>query len=293
MTKNDYIEELHKLIESKRFIKHGYSWFALTEQHFYKIPLFSKNVKADSARPEALELIQEEYQHAMFLSQLDEAMEKPLALLEKYACLVKKRIFGKDLLLKLRTSSNKKEHQKWLEEGISIIARIHRHKDKLKNEVSVYDYGKWEFSPLTPKQLEILKSHPPHLIVQGFEIRNLIHENNKLISFDPHSVCLGVPEDDVSRYVLSILMVNWGSRLKCIVWKNFDFNKLLKVYEETRGEKTDKNILSMMFDWNIAMRDFYAKKKEKRLPLYLRILAVTYRRIYFWQIENWRKKEGI
>jgi hypothetical protein len=283
------------LLDDEKIITRELSWVASSEKYFFKIPRISESLKSDMNNPEALKFAREEYDNLTFLKELDDALVNPVDLLENFSCVVMERIKGSDLFHKLKNNEDPKAIQLALEEGISIGARLHRFVPNGLENILYHDYSKDRFCPAGDEEKRALKSNAFTIVSRGFEIRNFMQslETGRLKFFDPHDLYFGAPEEDFTRYVLSILMANWGRHLNFFVWKKFDLQRLINAYEETRGVSLNKDLLSYTFDLNIAMRKYFADKEIKKMPVFLQFLGVNYKRLYFLQISSWRDAHSI
>ena len=75
------------------------------------------------------------------------------------------------------------------------------------------------------QEIKSIESQQKTIVVLGFEVRNFkrIYPNGSFNFFDPHHLLIGVPEDDFCRYLLSLLMLNWGNNTNFLIWRKFDY----------------------------------------------------------------------
>lgn len=290
---NNRIEKLLKsLIDENKFTCRRSSWTACNQDYFFKIPRKSLSVKDDIVNPEAVKAAHDEYNHMVFLNRLDNAVLKPLAIMD--ACIVMPTLTGNSIIDESKRG-NAKSIQAVLEEGIALCARLHRYSLDLFEEIPTYDYKNNPFLHPTQDVLSDLESHPKTIVVRGFEIRNFKQDspNGRLKFFDPHFSVIGAPEEDLSRYLVSILMLNWGKNINCLVFRKFKLAPLLETYQSIRNFSLNFRMLSYMFRFNIAMRRFYALESTKEMPHLKRLVAKAYLIVFFKQIDFWRNANGI
>jgi len=291
----DFSALLEELLINQKFSPRRECWVALDENYFFKIPRISGDLISDTTNPESLKIAREEYHQIHFLNQLDDAVAKPVCLVENFSCLVMERIQGRDMISVLKEKRDSEAIQLILEEGVSFCARLHRFAPRESEDFPYHDYSKDKFYPAGPEEMSFLKHTGFTIVVGGYEIRNFMQDQvtGHLKFFDPHNLYYGLPEEDFARYVLSILMTNWGRQLNCLIWKKFDLKRLVKIYEEIRGVPLDKRILTYTLDLNVAMRKYYAGRAVKKMPPYVKFIGKAYKKLFFHQINTWRLSHGI
>lgn len=288
-------EEFLRLLEGRKIISRRWSWVASSNNFFFKIPKLSESLKSDMSNPKALKSAREEYDNLIFLKRLCDDVVKPVDILEKYSCVIMDHIEGWDLLDELGNNNGPEALQLALEEGISLCALWHKYVPKESEKPPYIDYLNNHFYPAGDEVIRALRSHTYTIISSGYEIRNLMRDQktNRLKFFDPHHLSLSAPEEDFTRFILSILMANWGKKMNLFIWNNFNFSRLVKVYEEARGAPLNKHILRYTFDLNVAMRKYFVEESIKQMKIYIRPVGLFYKKVYFYQINNWRNANGI
>jgi len=105
--------------------------------------------------------------------------------------------------------------------------------------------------------------------------------------FDPQHVYLGMPEDDVARFVISLLMINWGQGGGVTLWQGFDVEDLLAAYEDAAGFLLDGTLLTYFLRETIAMRRHFAQKALRNMAGARRVIGRPYLAGYFMQLNHW------
>jgi len=282
-----------QLVEDDCFIKRPLSWVASTDKYFFKIPRKSDSLQYDFKAIESAEISRKEYQVNRILCCIDSAVSEPIALIN--SCLVMPYIEGVDLRVELKASRNANHIQSALEDGMVLCARIHRNSDSEHSDIPIHNYRNDPFFPASEAVLGRLESHARAVVIRGFEVRNLMRDtgDQQLRFFDPHDIVVGVPEEDVTRYLLSVLMLNWQRGVNCLIWSKFDWRQLREAYENERGTRLSADIVSYALSLNIAMRQHHAIRAANTLSKLKRLAAHAYWRCYFKQIHLWRKRNGI
>ncbi len=182
-----------------------------------------------------------------------------------------------------------------LEAAMALAGRLHRAGGAALAGLPVHDYAGDPYRPAPPAIVARLRARPRTLVVRGFEVRNLMTDRpgGALRFFDPHEIVLGAPEEDVTRFLLSLLMLNWGRHAKALAWKRFDAARLIGVYEAASGVPLDRELLAYTFALNAAMRRAHGRRAAAELGGWQAWAAALYGRAYFWQIGNWGRRHGI
>lgn len=280
-------------IDKKEFSARPLSWIYCTQEYVFKITRYSDSIEDDIFNPKSIKYSKKEYEQLLLLNQLDASVIKPLDLID--ACMVMPYIKGHDLInesAKIRVQDNLVDFLAYIEEGIALCGRLHRYESVIFADIPEYNYQKHEFLPASePHLIQAIKNHRKTISIQGFEIRNFRYDqlSGKLVFFDPHHVYLGLPEEDFTRYILSLLMINWGRNINFLIWQKFDYAKLVKVYETTRGAKLDKLMLDYTFSLNLAMRKAHAKTSILEMNGFKKLIAYIYFQLFFLQVDWWRK----
>jgi hypothetical protein len=294
--KEEYWRSLVSRFDYSRFHARSLSWICTQGTLFLKIRKYHDSIEDDLQDARAKEHAQREHDNLVLLHQLDDAVIQPLARVD--ACVIYPCVEGYDLVdesSRKRIRDIRPDFDRHIEDGISLLARLHGHPEKVPEGLARCDYRNSEFLPLTDAGLiSTIEGRPSSLVIHGFEVRNLRYDTaeNRVRFLDPHRIFVGAPEEDVARYILSLLMINWGRHLNCMVWDDFDAERLLRAYEEVRGMALDRRLLAYMFDLKVAMRTSHARKNIERMNPFQGLLARVYARLFFRNVESWRKEVG-
>lgn len=291
------------LIQSNAFSMRALSWIARKDGLFFKIPRQSSDLLADSRSAGCLAEIRKEFELLALLADLSDRVIRPIACVDEYSCLVLPNLNTDDLRhvilsppsspgralggLEPRTPVDRAE---LLRGAVGLIATIHRNGVPLPAALGRIDYGcnRW-----LPAPFHIASSEERVVVVDGYEIRNLILErpSGDIYLVDPHHVGLGFPEEDVTRLIVSLLMLNWGRHFNCTVWTEFDPADLIHEYEKESGRRLDHERLAYCFQMIVGMRFYHSSRSLKALqnPL-MRLFGKAYQRGFFLQIQRWSKK---
>lgn len=283
---------IRDLIRGACFSARRWSWVCARDRYFLKIPRVAGQLGPDlsASRAEA----QGEFRLTQQLTrQLDGLVDAPLRLID--ACIVKRRLQGPDLWHLARREGGTSEVQAALAQGLVLAARLHRLDPATVPDLPVHDYAQDSSLP-APKELhDRLRRRPCTIVVGGLEVRNFMQDVNdgQWKFFDPHEAVLGAPEDDFARYILSLLMIDWGRHARCRLWTRFDYQQLLQTYETERGARLDRQLLAYMFQRNVARRRHEAQESTRDLPWYTAMAARTYEGLFFGQVREWGSRHGL
>jgi hypothetical protein len=127
------------------------------------------------------------------------------------------------------------------------------------------------------------------LFIGGFEVRNFRFDRRRdgWFFFDPQNVFRGMPEDDLARFVISLLMINWGQDGSVRLWQDFDVSDLLATYESASARSLDRTLLNYFLRETIATRRRFAKKALRNMSGAKRVLGWPYMAAYFMQLDHW------
>jgi len=185
--------------------------------------------------------------------------------------------------------------QKGITEGILFAAQLHRVDPAALPDLVVHDYANDPYLPAPAELHDRLNQRRRTIVLGGLEVRNFKQDraDGQWLFFDPHEAVIGAPEEDFTRYILSLLMINWGRHADCRIWSHFDYPQLLKIYETGRGAPLDRGLLAYMFRRNTAERRFRAGRAMRKLPWLMRGGARAYERLFFWQVRRWAGRHGL
>jgi hypothetical protein len=281
-----------KLVSEGRFRKRQESWIAVAEDWFFKVPRCSNDVKADATHGLTVAKAQVEYQALAQLAEITSYVVRPAMTIPELGCLVLPRIYGdnaRDILLRETDIAVVKRTAL---AGIDICASLHapRHFPK---SVTRLDYAKDPFGEagITPQNPEFEQAT---LVVHGFEIRNVIIQGSdgSPVFFDPHDVGIGHPEDDLARYIISLLMVTWGYGGGLRIWQTFSVHDLIDRYEDQAEIAVDSARLTYFMRRALRMREHYARRSRLQLPPVVRGLGALYQLTFFEQLNRWMAKNA-
>jgi hypothetical protein len=283
---------IRDLIWGGQFTRRTWSWICVSGRYFLKVPRVSGRLETDFSDGAAE--ADREYQLTRSLAERLEGMiDVPLRLVD--GCIVKPRLTGPDLWMIAKEEGATPRVQKAIERGIVLAALLHRLDPTIVGDLAAHDYANDPYLPAPKELADRLKRRRPTIVLGGLEVRNFKQDraDGQWLFFDPHKAVLGAPEDDFTRYILSLLMINWGRHANCRIWTRFDFQKLVCVYEEARGTALDHGLLRYMFQRNIARvrSDVWAFNDWSRIPL--RVAARAYEQLFFWQVKRWGGRYGL
>jgi hypothetical protein len=265
------------------------SWVACSGDTFLKIPRRSA-LHDDPFLNADIEAATKEFSLATWLSEIEPRVLRPSALRLQQGCLIFPRLRGRDLMEELSDARANRHVQSGINEAIEICARIHRGATE-HGEIQAYDY----YGDLDhPLESQALDPWPRTLVVRGMEVRNFRrdHRDGKLRFFDLHEVFWGMPEEDVSRFVLSLLMLNWGRRTAPKPWANFDFESILAAYEQTSEISLDRKRMNYCMQLNLRMRRRNAANALTSAFMPKRLAGLAYVYLYFSGLNSWMRQNG-
>ncbi|MFN9773698.1 MAG: hypothetical protein ACK54X_13890 [Burkholderiales bacterium] len=294
MTGVAHAEAIGGLLEAGGFVRRPASWVATSGACFYKIPRRSDDCAADLADARAVADARSEFEQAALLAAHDAAVNRPCA--RERACLVYPLIEGDDLRDRLRRGSHDDDGRILLEEAVSLCGRLHRIEPEALERIPSHDYRIDPFAPAPEAVMRRLRQRATRLVVRGFEARNfrMDAERGRLVFFDPHELVRGMPEEDFTRFVLSLLMIGWGRGGRPSAWTAFDLDALRVAYERASGEALDPELERYAFDLNVRMRRTHARNAIAAMPRGpTRLAATAYAWFHFRQIDAWRRRHGL
>jgi hypothetical protein len=286
--KEDYIPLVESSVRSGQFAKRRYSWIARSGSYFLKIPSEGNNLEADLESPVVRASAEYEYAALRYLSLLSEVVNKPIGLVRQYSCIVFRRIEGCDLRDALLRRP--KGVQDLIAQAIGFAADVHT--GCTAQPCALTPFKEYRANPYLP-QGDLGQSLRRTLVVFGFEARNFrLDEEHRLRFFDPHEMVIGYPEEDLTRFILSLLMLTWGDSALPIPWTNFDPHKILDDYRLRTGY-LDSGALHYCWAMNVAMRRQHAMAAIRRMPAYARPMALLYLQTFFHSVKRWSKTHGL
>lgn len=272
------------------FAQRKESWVATSGSRFYKIFRGSDDPARDWLDRACGENARREFDDMRLLHRLGERACAPLRL--DHACIVYPRLSGPDLrALLLERESAAAGRTAALREAMSLLALLHA---ATTNAISHYPLKNYLTDGFLNPDIDVLRrigEHDRTLCIEGFEVRNFRYDQRRdaWIFFDPQIVSRGVPENDFARFIVSLLMVNWGKGGSPRIWKEFDIGDLISTYERAASRTIDPVLLNYFLHETIAMRRHFAERALRALPRVSRIFGRPYLAAYFRQLERWAK----
>ena len=284
---------IRDLIGAGLFTGRFWSWVCVRERYFLKIPRVSGGQLETDFSDGAAEAEREYRLTASLAEQLDGMVDVPLRLID--GCIVKRRLTGPDLWSMAREEGTTPRVRKAITHGVVLAAQLHRLDPTAVRDLAVHDYANDPYLPAPEELSKRLGQRRQAIVLGGLDVRNFKQdcEGGRWLFFDPHHAELGAPEDDFARYILSLLMINWGRNARCRIWTQFDFQELVGAYEEAGGVFLDREVLGYMFQRNIARvrSDVWAFGDWSRFVR--RVAARAYEALFFWQVRKWGGHHGL
>ena len=264
------------------------SWIAASSGRFYKMFRRSDDPVRDWLDPVCIERARREHADMLFLSRLGERICRPLGL--DHACVVYPWLSGPDLRVMLRSRNTEAvERAAALRESMVLLARLHT---ATRGTVAPYpakDYLHAGY--LVPDEQVAMRiaQRERSIFIGGFEARNFRFDSREdgWYFFDPQHMFLGMPEDDLARFVISLLMLNWGKGGSLKLWQDFRFDELVSIYEGAAARALDRVLLNYFLRETVAMRRHFAEKALRSMGAARRVLGRPYLAAYFLQLEQW------
>lgn len=274
------------------FFKRQLSWVAEDGACFFKIPRSSNSVTSDIVDPECISEARKEFVITKFLADLDESINKPLRV--EQACIVYPLMSGPDMIDFIRKQKESPVIQDCIEASIRLLGRLHRATIDVSH-LREHDYAKDRFLEAPPNLVGAISARRKTAVIDGFEVRNFRYDDvrDKWLFFDPHNIRRGIPEEDIARFIVSLLMLNWGKIPGLRVWTEFYGSSLLKAYEKESSVIIDESLLKYAFQLILNVRRYYAQKSVREMSFMKRILARIYLEIYFHQMQKWVNRYDI
>ncbi|WP_395119586.1 hypothetical protein ACFCQI_01320 [Rhodanobacter sp. FW102-FHT14D06] len=265
------------------------SWVASSADRFYKIFRRSDDPLRDWLDPTCMEKAGREYADALLLRELSEHVCTPLRL--DHACVVYPRLSGPDLrpMLQQKHGAFGARHRaQALRKAMVVLAQLHR----ARSNPAGYPAKDYLHNGYLVPDAEVARrigERERTLFIGGFEVRNFRYDEERedWLFFDPQHVYLGMPEDDVARFVISLLMINWGQGGGVTLWQGFDVEDLLAAYEDAAGFLLDGTLLTYFLRETIAMRRHFAQKALRNMAGARRVIGRPYLAGYFMQLNHW------
>ncbi len=253
-----------------------------TAGHFYKIVRKGDDPLQDLDDPECTRTAAREYNDLRFLGTLAEDVCRPERI--DRACIVYPLLSGPDMRTLLLDRGMRARHRACLQSAMRLVAGFHRGAGA---GYPVKDYRRDSFLAPPPHVLDRMQGRPRTLVVTGFEARNFRFDEhrNAWCFFDPHHIWRGYPEEDLARFIVSLLMLP-GRRTGPRTWTQFDRFSLLAEYEATAPATLDQPLLNWFLAEELAKRRYYALQSARRLPAAGRPFGVAYTALYYYGLRR-------
>lgn len=274
-------------IDALAFTARKESWITTSAGRFYKMFRRSDDPARDWLDPECIEKARHEYADMLFLHERAHRVCRPLC--QDHACVVYPLLSGPDMRVMLRSrNATAAERSTALHEAMVLLAQLH----STSGDTAPYpakDYLHDGYLVPHEDVMRRIAERERTIFIGGFEARNFRFDSRAGAwhFFDPQHMFLGMPEDDFARFVISLLMLNWGQGGSLKLWRDFDIQDLVSVYEAALGRTLDRMLLNYFLRETIAMRRHFAEKAVRAMSGVRRLLGRPYLTTYFLQLEQW------
>lgn len=289
----DWRAWIRGLICAGLFTGRIWSWVCVHERYFLKIPRGRGGRLETDFRNGAAEAEREYRVTRQLAEHLGGGIDVPLRRID--GCIVKRRLTGPDLWSLAKEEGPTARVQRAITQGVMLATQLDRLDPAAVPNLPVHDYANDPHYPAPLKLHDRLSHRRRTIVLSGLEVRNFKQDgpDGRWLFFDPHDAVLGAPEDNFTRYILSLLMINWGRHADFRIWTQFDFRHLVRTYERARGAPLDSDLLSYMFERNIrrVCSDIWAFGDWSRLTR--RAAARAYEGLFFWQVRRWGGHHGL
>ncbi|WHZ20050.1 MAG: hypothetical protein OJF55_002199 [Rhodanobacteraceae bacterium] len=280
-------------IETLAFTPRKESWVASSGGWFYKMFRSSDDPARDWLDPVCIEKARREYADMLLLHRFSKHVCRPVRL--DHACVVYPHLSGPDMraMLQMRGCTSA-QRAAALRDAVTLLARLHAETGEAL-DYPVKDYLRHSYLTPDAEVLARITARERTLFIGGFEVRNFRfdRQRNAWFFFDPQHVFLGIPEDDLARFVISLLMVNWGKGGSLRIWRDFDVTDLVATYQQASARTQDPLLLNHCLRENIAMRRHFAEKALRGMHGAGRLIGRPYLSAYFLQLEKWVAKHEL
>jgi len=265
------------------------SWVASSAGWFYKIFRRSDDPARDWLDSSCIEKASREYADTLLLGRLSGRVCMPARL--DHACVVYPQLSGPDMrpmLQQARDPADARRRTVALGEAMAVLVQLHGARREVSN-YPVKDYLHNGYLAPDADVARRIAERERTLFIGGFEVRNFRFDRHRdgWFFFDPQHVFLGMPEDDLARFVVSLLMINWGQGGSVRLWQDFDLRDLLAAYENAGARSLDRILLNYFLRETIAMRKRFAEKALRNMSTAKRALGRPYLAAYFMQLNHW------
>ena len=281
-------------IDALTFAARKESWVASSAGWFYKIFRKSDDPARDWRDPQCMETARREYADTLLLARLSPRVCAPVKL--DHACVVYPHMSGPDMRVMLQQfgHANRQQGTAALRQAMVVLAQLHAATpDTL--DYPLKDYMRNGYLVPDATVAKRIDARARALFVGGFEVRNFRFDDrhNGWFFFDPQHVYLGMAEDSVARFVISLLMINWGQGGTLSSWQAFDVHDLLSAYEAAADCAVDRVLFNYFLRETIAMRRHVAEKALRNMHGIKRLFGRPYLAVYFLQLSQWAAKHEL
>jgi hypothetical protein len=285
-------DRVAELIRRNAFSMRQLSWTAREGRLFFKIPRRSVDLRADARSESCRQEIRTEFELLRVLANLSDHVIRPVGFVEEYSCLVLPDLDAENLRNLLRSARDSESRETLLRRAVGVIAAIHRQGVPSGVDLPALDYQANQWLP-APSHLAAAVERV--VVVDGYELRNLLVDRSSgaMYLVDPHHVSTGFPEQDVARFIVSLLMLNWGRHLNCSVWTGFEWTDLIREYRNQSGRSLDPERLAYCFAMIVAMRFYHSNRSLTRMNPVLRSIGRAYQKAFFFQVRRWGQRHGL
>lgn len=264
------------------------SWIAASSGRFYKMFRRSDDPVRDWLDPVCIERGRREHADMLFLHRIADRVCRPLGL--DHACVAYPWLSGPDMRVMLRSrDTGAAERAAALRDAMVLLARMHTATRGTAAPYPAKDYLHAGYLVPDEQIARRIAQRERTIFIGGFEARNFRFDSREdgWYFFDPQHVFLGMPEDDLARFVISLLMLNWGKGGSLKLWQDFRLDDLVAIYEDAAARALDRVLLDYFLRETVAMRRHFAEKALRSMGGTRRILGRPYLAAYFLQLEQW------
>lgn len=274
------------------YTKRPESWVAVVGDEFYKIPRLSNFPLDDMADERCIEIAIKEFKCTTSLANLSSGVLRPTRI-EK-ARITYPAISGPDLRDFLLGATSDAARGA-LRQAMQVLAELHKEGMQASRVLEEYPSGRGYFTQPDSVALRRIHSKEKSILIDGFEVRNFRFDaaRQSWKYFDPHNLRRGCPECDISRFLVSLLMLRWGKTVDCRLWTAFDYRDLLDAYRGAGGCEIDSVVMNFFMRENAAMRSYYAGKSIDRMRGMMKVPATIYKSLFFNRLDRWIARHDI
>ena len=203
------------------------------------------------------------------------------------ACVAFPFLSGPDMINELRVSRKTDQARAVIGDAMTVLGALHSSVNLPGLEIR--DYGADRFLPATRDICDRIDSRPKTVVIDGFEVRNFRYDDavEEWRFFDPHRLRIGAPEEDVARFIISLLMLTWGRGGHLRIWQKFEYADVVSTYREYSEYDLDSHLMKFFLGQVISMRHCHARTAVACWPNITQWLGQLYACSFFKQIKRW------